>query len=533
MLSRSLKALCGTVVLALTATLASVAQAQAAPPPPAPTWRECPPDPYGSPVDPRLRCTTLRVPLDYRAPSGPTIEIAVSRLATAKAGVRRGILLHNGGGPGGFSLNLPSAWVHNYPQDVLDRYDLVSFDPRGVGYSTPVTCGRTAASLPNERVLPYPAADGSIGANVTFARDLARDCLAHGGDVLRHITTANTARDMDRIRAALGERKLSYNAASYGSYLGAVYTELFPDRSDRIILDSNVDPKAVWHGQFALWDQATELRFGDFANWAVERESELHLGATPAEVRANFLALAARLDRTPVTHPQAGPVNGNLFRAVYHGYSYHTFYFPEIAAWWRFLDQGGPAPEWLSFPVVPGIPEDNGTASLFAVACGDARAPRDIGHYQREVTADRARYPLLAGMGTNILPCAFWPDPVEPPVRITDRGPRNVLLLQTARDPATPLAGALGQRGSFGKRAQLVTVNTGNHGAYDPFTPSCAVTAANRFLVTGVLPARDLTCEPDPVDARAAAPQTQTQTQPPAPGRGPVGPALLRPVPLP
>ncbi|WP_253886204.1 alpha/beta hydrolase [Actinokineospora diospyrosa] len=463
-------------------------------------WGQCPPDP--GPADPRLRCAVLEVPLDYRAPGGKKIKLTVSRLATAKPGLRRGVLLHNGGGPGEASLFLPSRYALAYSREVLDRFDLIGFDPRGVGYSTPITCGRSAAELPNEWVLPFPAADGSIDDNVGFARELARDCLANGGDLVRHVTTANTARDMDRIRIALGERKLSYSSGSYGSYLGAVYASLFPERTDRVVLDSNVDPSRVWHRQWSLWDSGAEARFPDFAAWAVE---EGGFGATQAEVRERFLALATKLDSAPVVHPKAGPVNGNLFRAIHRAYSYHTLYFPELGAWWRFLADGGPPPGWGDPADVPGVPQDNSTAVLLAVTCGDTYWSHDIGQYRREVEVNRARYPILGGMGANIWPCAFWPAPIEPPVRVTDRGPSNVLLLQTRRDPGTPYAGALGMRAAFGDRARMVTVDTGNHGAYDPSTPSCAITEAHRFLVTGTLPRRDLACAPDPVAPAAAA----------------------------
>ncbi len=482
------------------ASLLSGLPAQAAPAtvPTSPplTWTECPPDPFGTPVDPRLRCTTLKAPLDYRAPRGATIDIAVSRMRTAKPGLRRGILLHNAGGPGGASLNLPSSYVHVYPQDILDRYDLVSFDPRGVGYSSPVTCGRTWDQLPNEVYLPFPAPDGSIDANVTFARDLARDCLAEGGREIRYVTTANTARDMDRIRVALGESKVSYNSGSYGSYLGAVYATMFPERTDRFVIDSNVDPGGIWQDQWRMWDPGAELRFTDFAKWAVAQDPAL--GATPDKVRTNFLALADRLDRAPVTHPKAGQVNGNLFRAAYRGYSYNVVFFPEIAAWWHFVEGTGPAPDWFDFPVLPGIPADNEVAVQVAVTCGDIGSPRRIDQYRREVREDRAKYPILAGMGANVRACAFWPDPVEPPVRVTDRGPDNILILQNLRDPATPYAGALGMRRALGHRARMITVDAGNHGVYDPSTPSCAVTETDRFLTTGALPRRDLFCKPDP-----------------------------------
>ncbi|MFI6586034.1 alpha/beta hydrolase [Embleya sp. NPDC050493] len=456
----------GAVVIALTATLTAAIPAEAAPSrPPTLTWTTCPPDPNGVPVDPRLRCTTLRVPMDYRAPSGPTIEIAVSRLATAKSGLRRGILLHNAGGPGAASLNRPSTFVNLYPQDVLDRFDLIGFDPRGLGYSTPITCGRIT-QITNERLFPFPAPDGSIADNADFARTLARDCLANGGALMPHVTTANTARDMDRIRIALGERKLSYLSASYGSYLGAVYAELFPDRTDRIALDANVDPNATWHDRWASWDPGFDTRFGDFAAWAAERHDTLGLGTTPDAVRRGYLDTVQRLDRS-------------------------------------------------------GIPRDNDTAVLLAVTCGDSRAPRDIAHYQREVTLNRALFPILGGMGTNIWPCAFWPEPVEPAVRITDRGASNILLLQTTRDPATPYPGALRMRLALGKRARMITVDGGNHGAYDPEAPSCALTRAHDFLSTGTLPPRDLFCFHDPSIAQdGSRPRGATLHAP----RPPIGP---------
>ncbi|MFD7734230.1 alpha/beta hydrolase [Kitasatospora phosalacinea] len=491
------------LALALAGTTAGAEAAAAAPAerPPRPVWTDCPADPSGAPVDPALRCTTVRVPLDYGAPHGRTIEIAVSRLATAKPGLRRGVLVHNGGGPGVASLHLPSAMAAGYPREVLDRYDLVGFDPRGVGHSTPVTCGRTPAEVPWQKVFPFPAPDGSIAPNVRFARDLARDCLTAGGDLVRHLTTADTARDLDRIRAALGEPRISYRAASYGTYLGAVYAQLFPGRTDRFVLDGNVDPNTTWQNRLASWDGGGELRFADFAAWAAARDADLHFGATPAAVRANYLALAAELDRAPVDHPAAGPVDGNLWRTLYRLDSYHTALFPEIADWWSYLaaDGAGPVPYWwLAKGDTPGVPADNDVAALVAVLCNDSPADRDPARYQRAVTASRARNPLLAGMGANIWPCAFWPAPAEPAVRVTDRGPAGILLLQTTRDPATPYAGALGMRAALGQRARMVTVEGGNHGAYDPATPSCAVRAADRFLATGALPAHDLSCRPDP-----------------------------------
>ncbi len=465
-------------------------------------WTECPPDPYGNPIDPRLRCTRITVPLDYSDPHGPTIQIAVSRLSTAKPDLRRGILVHNAGDPGIAGLNLPSFYAQIYPPDVLDRYDLVGFDPRGVAYSSPITCGRTAAQVPRAKLQPFPAADGSIDDNIAFARGLAQDCLANGGRELPYITTANTARDLDRVRAALGERKISYNSASYGSYLGAVYTSLFPDRTDRVILDSAVGPHSVWQGEWRMADKATEVRFADFAAWSIAHDPSL--GTTPEQVRANMFALAERLDRKPVEIPDFALVDGNTFRAIYFAASYYTAAFPSFAGIWHFLAGEGPPP--MVFPPVdiPGIPPDNAAAVQTAVACGDARSSHDVDRYRRAAREDRARYPILGGMGANIRACAFWPDPRERSVSIHDHGPENILMVQNLRDPATPYEGALDMRHSLGHRARLVTVDAGNHGVYNPTAPSCGITAVNLYLATGTLPDHDTSCEPDP------APQAQS-----------------------
>ncbi|WP_051385577.1 alpha/beta hydrolase [Actinokineospora inagensis] len=506
---RSLPVLLGAVVLASLVTSVP-AQAVSETTPPPPTWTTCPPDPAGNPVDPRLRCTKISVPLDYSDSHSPTIDIAVSRLATAKPELRRGILLHNAGGPGGVSLNLPSFYVQIYPQDVLDRYDLVSFDPRGIGYSAPVTCGRTPAQLPRAKTLPFPAANGSIEDNITFARDLARDCLAHGGRELPYITTANTARDMDRIRAALGERKISYNSGSYGSYLGAVYASLFPDRTDRVVIDSNVGPSSVWQAQWRLWDRAAEVRYGDFAKWVIANDPAL--GTTPDQLRANMFAMADKLDKKPVEIPGFMLVDGNTFRLIYFAASYYTAAFPGFTGIWHFLNGEGPPPTVFPPVDIPGIPADNGTASQLAVVCGDARSSHDIDQYRRAVRDDRARYTLLNGMGANIWPCAFWPDPKEPLVPITDHGPNNILMVQNLRDPATPYEGALDMRHSLGHRARLVTVNGGNHGVYNPTVPSCGVTAVNQFLAAGTLPSHDISCDLDP------APQVTSLTRAPFAG---------------
>jgi pimeloyl-ACP methyl ester carboxylesterase len=484
-----------------------------------PAWGACPPAPAGVVRDPRQQCARLEVPLDYRKPHGRTIGIEISRIATARPGTRRGVLLFNPGGPGHWGLDMPDALLPAIPAAVTDAYDLIGFDPRGVEYSTPLTCG-IPDDTPIDLRAPYPAPDGSIDRNVAYARRTAQSCARLSGDLLPYITTANTARDLDRIRAALGEPKLSYLGYSYGTYLGAVYTTLFPQRSDRIVLDSAVDPRRVWYDFLRTWDQAVALRLPDFTAWAAARDATYHLGATATAVEDTYYALIAKFDRTPLTLPSGLVVNGNLIRELTRQGLYDDVQFPSIAANWQQLAAVPDAPgangvNAKAFAALGtwAVPSDNETAAQDAVLCGDAAWPAALTTYSRNVRTARNLFPATGGMPDNLWPCAFWPNkPVEPPVTVTDRGPRNVLILQNRRDPATAWTSGLGLRQVLGRRAAFVGVDQGGHGVYLVSQAPCAAAIATAFLTTGTLPAHDQLCpgqSPGTVSPRAARPQVR------------------------
>jgi pimeloyl-ACP methyl ester carboxylesterase len=472
------------------------------------TWGACPQFAANVPVDPRQRCGTVRVPLDYRQPHGRSITVAVSRIPAADPAKRRGVLMLNPGGPGSEGLSQPSVFGARASKAVLDSYDLVGFDPRGVGRSSPVTCGLTdAETVPN---YPYPAADGSIAGNVAFARSAAARCAARSGAVLPYITTANTARDIDLVRAALGAPRVSYWGGSYGTYLGAVYASMFPGRADRVVLDSAVDPAKLWYGVFRAQNAGMTIRFPDAAR--VAAAGGLGLGSTVDEVTAGYRRLASRLDRRPVTVPGAAvALNGNVLRHYTFTLLHYDSVLPDLARAWRAtadLADGTATPEQVallqavmaaitpSTSTAPGVPADNSLAAAWAIACGDVRWPGDVRTYARNVAADRAAYPLTAGFGAGIWPCAFWPTtPAERPAVLGDRGSRNVLIVQNERDPATPLSAGRGLRRALGQRAVMVTVDAGGHGVYGVQAPgSCATAAVDAFLVGGVLPATDTRC---------------------------------------
>ncbi|WP_306210072.1 alpha/beta hydrolase [Actinoplanes sp. RD1] len=465
-------------------------------------WGACPELAQGAPArDPRQKCGVLRVPLDYKHPDGPAIDIAVSRLSTGEAGAEGGTrepLLVNPGGPALPGLDTPSALAPTLPPEVLAKYDLIGFDPRGVERSTPQTCG--LGDVPNVALFPYPAADGSIAKNVEFARTTAQKCASNAN--LKFFTTANTARDMDRIREALGADRIAYWGQSYGTYLGAAYDMLFPQRTDKMVLEGNVDPAKAWAGEVAGWGKGMSERFPDAAAVAAKQT-----GRTPAQVTKDYLALAARLDAKPATIPGTPmSLDGALLRNLTYAMLLHNETLPVLPKVWQAaahladgkLTDADTAVIKEVFPgtaPTPGVPADNAATMFLALMCGDVAWPAGVDGVREAVEADRARWPLTAGMPVNAWTCAFWPGkPLDAPIEVTDQGARNVMVLQNRRDNATPWDSGVGLRTELGGRAVLVGVDNGGHYVYHAGS-ACADRATVAFLAGGTLPTGDVTCD--------------------------------------
>ncbi|MFB6644069.1 alpha/beta hydrolase [Streptomyces chartreusis] len=456
-------------------------------------WTKC----EGDGLDPRQECTTVSVPMDYADPGGPKIDIAVSRIRSENPSARRGALLMIPGGPGGDSLAHPSGKGKLMPRQVRDAYDLVGFAPRGNAPSTSVSCDVESGDLSATSLLPWPAPDGSVTENMAMGRRLGDACARNGGELMKHISTLNNARDIDSIRAALGERKLSAWGVSYGTYVGAAYAELFPRRTDRIVLDSsdNPDPVQAERAWLRAFEVGVEDNFPEFAKWASRPGNPDRVADTPAEVRSRFLALAARLDREPIPWPGANPaeLNGNVLRQTMLSSMYDPDDYPVLAKLMRAAESG-------TLPAAPPRPPESALQNYLAVGagtiCNDVAWPESAAVYEKGVAESRAKYPLTAGMPRNALPCTAWPwEPREAPVRVTDRGPSNVLMIQNDRDVATPLSGAIRLREALGRRAVMVTVNSTGHDAYLENGNACGDAAVSRYLVTGKRPGEDLYCE--------------------------------------
>ncbi len=482
-----------TLAAALVPGISATSSATTQAPPEGIQWEKCPADISPVPIPEGMQCGTLKVPLDYRKPDGRTIEIAVSRLPSKKPDARRGVLLTNPGGPS-VGQNYPAFLVAmGLPQSVRDAYDVIGFDPRGIGKSTPVTCDLTPEQLSTGNIPPYAKNSADVAKRAVEVKKIAQQCASSSTAwMLPHVTPENTARDMDSIRAVLGESKISYAGASWGTHLGAVYTTLFPQRSDRIVLDSNLGPGGWDYPSDRLWSQGVEDRFPDFAKFAAANHREFGLGRTPAQVKAKFFELAARLEKKPVQTPE-GPFDAVAFRLLNFGLLYGPTQLPLLAGIWQALDANQPPPP------LPGDTTDPGKliSGRYYMVCNNASWPKSVATYQRNVAVDRIKYPLFGAAGANITPCAYWPEPVEPQVRITDNGPSNVLLVQNLRDPATPLAGARQLRKALGDRAVMVTADQGGHGVYPGGKNRCANHAVTTFLTTGELPKRDYHCTAD------------------------------------
>lgn len=434
------------------------------------------------------RCTKVTVPLDYADPGGRTIQLAVSRVKARTPERRRGILLANPGGPGGTGLAYPLS-LRPALKDVADRYDLIGFDPRFLGESTPVTCGPAPRPTPAPETTT-PRADFEAAA--WSARATARRCQEHGDNaaLLPHASTRNVARDMDAIRAALGERTLSYVGTSYGADLGAVYTQLFPRRADRIVLDSSTDPAAT---QYELFQ-----RSGAPAEAALREP-----------VRSDVRAVLARAERHPI--PVAGHrLGAPLLRMIFKQLVQHQEKDPELAEVVRDLKKAaagegiepGPAlAGMLAFLDSPAVEDSMVGGALFM--CGDGGWPaggwpKDPETYWKNMRRSRATQPVFGPyVNGMIAPCAYWKgEPREPGTRIGNDVP--VLMLQARYDNNVPYEGAVALHQRL-TGSRLVTADIRSHGVYgrgvDGLTPvPCADRTVNAYLAGGPLPAKDVTC---------------------------------------
>ncbi|MGI5283154.1 alpha/beta hydrolase [Nonomuraea polychroma] len=473
-------------------------------------WGACPAVP-GKAANANVECATVRVPLDYRQPWGQSIKVAINRI---KAKVSRdanhlGTLLINPGGPGASGRNLAEYVATSLPAKVSERYDIVGFDPRGVGGSQPaLRCVDPEVFYKAPRPDAVPRTRDDERVLLGRAAEYATRCGQFWPWLLPHLTTENSARDMDTIRAALGEEKISYLGFSYGTYLGAVYATLFPHRIKRLVLDSNVDPTGVWYKTNLAQDQAFERRHRQFLAWTARHHSTYKLGATVTQTSFAYYALRNRLR----ARPAGGIVGPSELDDTFTMAGYTDRVWPQFAQAWSSYVRKGDVKGLVDAYTRHGkndAADENSYAVYLGVQCRDATWPRQWESWRTDMTKMHRQAPFMTWSNAWYnAPCAFWPVAGGKPVDVQGSAKLPpILMLQSRGDAATPYEGALRMRARF-PTARMVVDKGGNHGA-SLAGNQCVDRHLAAYLTDGSLPPRDAVCdarpEPRPVVARMAA----------------------------
>ncbi|MEV1318737.1 alpha/beta hydrolase [Micromonospora arborensis] len=441
-------------------------------------------------------CTELTVPLDYARPSGRTITLALSRLAATDTTRRVGVLLLNTGGPGapGMPDVLP---IRQWMGDVGATFDLIGLDPRFVGRSTPLNCGWPTGTW-TRSAGPDRATFDRL---VAFERDLAARCARQNADLLPHVTTRNTARDMDLLRAVLSESKLSYLGYSYGTYLGAVYTQMFPERADRFVLDSAVDPASYGARVVREAGPANEVALRDWAAWAARHHDRYGLGRTGRQVLAVVDAIHAAAARRPLRVGQYRVDRQSLPYLLLNRLGddrdeTHADLAETVRVLRRAAASGSATPtaslaDTMAF-LFSGVESATGSVQA-AILCGDVPVPRDPEEYWRDITQHRASEPRFGELTRAVSPCAFWPQqPRERPTVVHNAVP--ALIVQSTGDTRTIYrAGQAMHRALTGSRL-LTLRNARIHGVFGNYGNTCVDGVVIAYLADGKLPTDDVDC---------------------------------------
>jgi pimeloyl-ACP methyl ester carboxylesterase len=452
-------------------------------------------------------CTSLAVPLNYADPGGRKITIALSMIpATAPADRQQGVLLVNPGGPGASGRSLAAAVAAGLSPQVAATYDIVGFDPRGVGGSVPaLSCDPGFLNGVQPNYIPANAAAEQV--LIDRAKAYAASCERSYGWLLPYLTTVNTARDLDQIRTAFGVQKINYYAFSYGTYLGQVYGTLFPDRVRRMVLDSTVDPTGAWYQDNIEQDYAFQGRMDAFFAWAAKYDSAYHLGTTQAEVEAAYDQVRGELAKTPISG-QSGPLVGpdeldNTF--VIGGYLNAVWpaFAQALSQYVANGDSSGLVSQYQEWGTTPA----NEFAVYNAVECADVTWPRNWAKWQSDTERVYKTAPFEAWDNAWFnAACAFWPfeGPAEP-FKVDGAGLPPILMLQGTLDPATPYAGAQNAHRLLPSARMVVVEGGGDHGqSLETPSNACVQNYLNAYLANGAVPGRpglvNATCaaSPDP-----------------------------------
>jgi pimeloyl-ACP methyl ester carboxylesterase len=453
-------------------------------------------DQPGGDRDLSFGCGRLRVPLDYTNVAGRSIELFLLRVRYGQRERPLGSLVVNPGGPGGSGLDAAVGLGLSLPLEVLRRFDIVGFDPRGVGVSNPVKCIPAEVKDRGLALDPDARTPAQFAAQVAIAREVAERCARAYGPALAHYNTEETARDMDLVRQAVGDRKLTYLGYSYGTRLGSVYASIFPDRVRAMVLDGAVNPLtgevASAEGQAAGFETA----YNQFAADCRRRGEGCRVGP---DARQFLTGLLAQARRSPIRSSRPGER-----RVATAGYVL-------LAAISALYDQK----EWADLEAALAQARNGDATGVFeladqysqrdedgeysnildanvAINCADSAERVSDATVQRALSSWRTKYPLFGtSLALGLLGCQQWRVPRHPLPPVRASGAPPLLVIGTTHDPATPYASAQVLTRQLAS-ATLLTWNGEGHTAYPKTT--CVTRAVNAYLLSLQVPGRGTNC---------------------------------------
>ncbi|MDE0571817.1 alpha/beta hydrolase [Demequina sp. B12] len=448
-----------------------------------------------------LECATIQVPVDWADPEGDTMDLEINRLVAASTTNRIGSLLINPGGPGGSGLDFTEYFVTSAGDDLLSAYDVIGFDPRGVGQSTPVMCG--SDSVIDDYYLPdYPLeSQEDLDAGVARNEVFAQECFDASGPVVENVDTASAARDMDLIRALVGDEKLQYIGFSYGTQLGATYAELFPENVGRLVLDGAVDFLLPGDEQSIGQAEGFEQALTNFLVWC-DGQQDCALEGDVEQKRQQISDLMADALADPFYTGEAWDLNGNLMV-----YGIVVTLYDEAS--WTLLNsalaelvEAGTAGImyqlanfYLDRDGATGEYSANSTWVFTAIGCLDAG--QDDAWTFDDVEDFRALMneasPTFGWWFANSAGCDGWPWEADTIVTSLDNAASapQMLVIGTTNDPATPYAWAESLSERLG--ASLLTYDGEGHTAYGR-SNQCIIDNVDGFLVDGQMPDSGTQC---------------------------------------
>ncbi|MGH3483998.1 MAG: alpha/beta hydrolase [Nocardioidaceae bacterium] len=443
-----------------------------------------------------FECGSVEVPLDYDDPSGETVELQLKR-APAQSDDPIGTLFINPGGPGGSGQNYVDSFAPQMSSEVLDNYDIIGFDPRGVAESDPLVCLDDAELDELVAFDPDPDTPAEADEARELVRGLGEGCV-DAGELSAHVSTVEVARDLDILRAVVGDPKLTYYGASYGTLIGATYAELFPERVGRFVLDGAIDP--------AL--SATELNIQQAAGFQTALEAyidycvssgECPLGSDPQSAMDQLMGFLDGLDQEPLD-------SGDPDRPLTQSLGFYGIALPLYSEdFWPLLTQGltaaldgdgslllGFADTYLSR--TPAGYSDNSAQVIYAVNCLD----HPVQLSDQQISDSESRYEQVSPVfgrifAWSMISCSEWPiQPEQPAPDIDGAGAAPIVVIGTTRDPATPYHWADALAGHL-QSGVLVSRDGDGHTGYH-MGNDCVDEAIDAYLVDGTVPQDGLSC---------------------------------------